>query len=249
MELVLPCQSPDQSLVQGRCFKSRSWRRLDPSSKRVMSEPAIDFPGAHNYTFKTQRLLLRPLRLDDTPDVFALRSDPKVYHWTHPQTLESEARGWIKDRLESRCYLSFCIEELSGTENDDTERKQSEVVGLCGGTTLPEIGYIFRPKVWGRGYAQEALKGFIKFYWDTFPDGHPSIPNADDRKYLMAVTGPAGEAPTSDASIAVLKKCGFEYWKEQMEKESLGRIGEREMMLPVWRRWGPGHSPGNLHDT
>ncbi|KAI4178734.1 MAG: hypothetical protein L6R41_008244 [Letrouitia leprolyta] len=201
-----------------------------------MSESAVDFPGAHNYSFTTERLLFRPLRLDDTADA------------RQPETQESQAKDWIKARLASNCYLSFCIEELPGTEDDKSDKQQRQVIGLCGGTTLPEIGYIFRPAVWGRGYAQEALKGFIKFYWDTFPDGHPLIPKAEDKKYLMAITGPAEGSPTSAASIAVLKKCGFEYWKDQMEKESLGNLGEGEIMLPVWRRWGPGHSPGSPHD-
>lgn len=40
------------------------------------------FPGAHNYSFTTERLLFRPLRLDDTAIVFALKSDPQVYYWT-----------------------------------------------------------------------------------------------------------------------------------------------------------------------
>ncbi|KAL8993402.1 MAG: hypothetical protein Q9188_007336 [Gyalolechia gomerana] len=164
-----------------------------------------------------------------------------------PQTHEYEAMDWIKARLESNCYLSFCIEELSDTENGDPKSEQPQVIGLCGGTTLPEIGYMFRPAVWGRGYAQEALRGFIKFYWDTFPEGHPMIAIAEDRKYLMAVTGPPDESPTAAASIAVLKKCGFDYWKEQKEADSLGP-GERDIMLPVWRRWGPGYSTEYLRD-
>ena len=106
---------------------------------------------------------------------------------------------------------------------------------------LPEIGYMLRPAVWGRGYAQEALRGFLKFYWETFPQGHPVIPNAEDRTYLMAVTGPPDEAPQSAASIAVLKKCGFEFWKEQKESDSLGPE-KSEKMLPVWRLWAPGYS-------
>ncbi|KAL8932777.1 MAG: hypothetical protein Q9216_006683 [Gyalolechia sp. 2 TL-2023] len=208
-----------------------------------MAETAGTFPGAHNYTFKTERLFFRPLRLDDTAAVFALRSDPNVFYWTLPQTHEDEARDWIKDRLESKSYLSFCIEELLDTEHSSHLKcEQPQVIGLCGGTKLPEIGYIFRPSVWGRGYAQEALRGFIDFYWDIFPDGHPMIPNEEDRKYLMAVTGQPDESPTAAASIAVLTKCGFEYWKEQKEADSLSP-GERDIMLPVWRRWGPRFSP------
>lgn len=89
---------------------------------------------------------------------------------------------------------------------------------------------MFRPSVWGRGYATEALEGFIGWYWTTFPNGHPTL-EGEDRIYLRAVTGPLSEA---GASIAVLKKCGFEYWKEQEEDDIFGK---GKVLLPVWRRW------------
>lgn len=47
-----------------------------------MATSTDNFPGAHNYTFKTERLYFRPVRLDDTADVFALKSDPQVFFWT-----------------------------------------------------------------------------------------------------------------------------------------------------------------------
>lgn len=66
-------------------------------------------------------------------------------------------------------------------------------------------------------------------------------PYAEDRRYLRAVTGPPDGAPSARASIGVLQKYGFDYWKDQQEKDS-GRP-EQKVMLPVWRRWGPSHAP------
>lgn len=98
---------------------------------------------------------------------------------------------------------------------------------------------MFRPAYWGRGYATEALKGFLNFYWKTFPDGHPTIAEAEERKFLEAVTGPAEEAPQNRASIGVLKKCGFEFWTVKAEENS--ERPEQRTFLSVWRKRGPGH--------
>ncbi|KAL8825279.1 MAG: hypothetical protein Q9170_007859 [Blastenia crenularia] len=207
-----------------------------------MGEPTTNsFSGAHNFTFKTERLLLRPLRLDDTDIelVYALKSDPEVTFWQPPFTHTSQASDWIKARLETKVYLSFCVEELQSPSNNESPTAKPQVIGLCGGTKLPEIGYMYRPSVWGRGYATEALNGFIKFYWETFPQGHPSIEAAEEKEYLLATTGPPDEHPNSASSMAVLKKCGFDFWEYSPSPVP----GESGVMLLGWRRWGPGYSP------
>ncbi|KAL8709634.1 MAG: hypothetical protein Q9220_005726 [cf. Caloplaca sp. 1 TL-2023] len=200
-----------------------------------------DYPGAHTYSFKTERLLLRPLRLDDVQSIHALKSDPKVYYWTDVYTEEAQSRQWIEDRLKTERYFSFCVEELVDSEDAGKKTASQRVIGAVGGTDLPEIGYMFRPSVWGRGYATEALQGFINFYWKTFPLGHPRIGDGDERKYLKAVTGPPEEAAQAAASVAVLKKCGFEYWKDQVEDDTVSP--EQQVTLSVWRRWDPWQKP------
>ena len=107
----------------------------------------------------------------------------------------------------------------------------AKVIGLCGGHSLPEIGYIFDPSYWGCGYATEALKGFLEVYWETWPEGHPFL-EGEESEYLKAVTGKDGHA-----SMAVLKKCGFEFWKEEEEENDI----EGRVMLWAWRIWRPGY--------
>ena len=145
----------------------------------------------------------------------------------------SESRAWIESRLKDKNCLNFCLEELSATEDNGPKAAKPAVVGLCGGVRLPEIGYMFLPRVWGKGYATEALRRFLQFYWNTFLEGHPAVKD-EERNYLSAVTGPKID---SAASIAVLKKCGFEHW-EDFEEENTLKPGEMET-LHKWRLWRP----------
>ena len=62
-------------------------------------------------------------------------------------------------------------------------------------------------------------------YWKSYPDGHPVL-HGDEREYLKAVTGPGG-----DGSRAVLRKCGFRWFRE--EEVSDERKGAKEKGLRV----------------
>ena len=144
----------------------------------------------------------------------------------------------IENRLAAPLCFNFSVELLPTTEVEAAENNNQnltsqglgKVIGLCGGHTLPEIGYIFDPSYWGQGYATEALKAFLKVYWDTWPRGYPSL-KGEERFYLKAITGMDGHA-----SMAVLRKCGFKYWKEEEEENEKG---EKEVVW-AWRLWGPG---------
>ena len=100
----------------------------------------------------------------------------------------------------------------------------------------PELGYAFNPEVWGKGLATEAIRGMIEAYWETFPNGHPAVGD-EERTYLMAYT-----EKSNLASEKVLRKNGFEFWKEKEDDEPLNAKGEEkeEKMLNVWRLWKPG---------
>ena len=156
-----------------------------------------------------------------------------------PETDISQTHEWIQNRLENPLCFNFSIEllplnETDGT-GDDTQKSSSQdpvkVIGLCGGHSLPELGYIFDPSCWGRGYATAALKAFLDIYWKTWPDGHPLL-EGEERNFLKAVTGKDGYA-----SMAVLKKCGFEYWREEEEEDE----NEKVELVWAWRFWRPGY--------
>lgn len=62
---------------------------------------------------------------------------------------------------QSREWLRSMIEAPPDESDDFIVTLEGRVVGKLGAWRLPEIGYLFDPSVWGRGYAFEALTGFI----------------------------------------------------------------------------------------
>lgn len=182
---------------------------------------------------ETPRLFLRPLSAVDADAVFAIRSHPQVFTFTRsgkPQT-RTESDEWLKQRLENGNCLSYCVEVRDSPHDNPTfdhRQRQDQVIGLTGAHRLPEVGYLFLPDFWGKGYATEALKAWIEWYWKAHPDGFRG------KAYLEAMTGPEGAG-----SRNVLRKCGFRWYGEvRKEEDGVEEDGENNkeiVMLDVWR--------------
>jgi len=130
----------------------------------------------------TERLRLRPLRVDDAEAMFPTLADADAMRWWSRAPLGSveEARAYFAARVDQdpawRCWAIT----LAG---DDTaigwvaagEKRQ-------GGVT--ELGYILAREHWGRGIAREAVTAVIdrlfaegqrRVFADTDPENAPSI--------------------------------------------------------------------------
>ena len=161
-----------------------------------------------------------------------------------PDTELWQSREWVEKRLASPQSWNFVVHYLPAEWTDKesdacwlkpSQYDQDHILGLCGVFDAAELGYAFRPKVWGKGIATEAVRGLIKAYWKTFPDGHPGVGD-DEKIYLRACT-----EKSNLASAKVLQKCGFEFWEEvpdPIEVDATGR--EKSEMLNMWRLWKPG---------
>ncbi len=150
-------------------------------------------------TLKTDRLTLRPLRLDDAARIQRLCSNFALAKMTaripHPYP-DGLAADWIAGNEESAAEGSaynFAIDHGSA------------LIGVIGveqrGSARFEIGYWIGEPWWGRGFASEALKRLVDF--------------AFERLGLEELS--AGHFLDNPASGRVLEKCGFRYSGEESE--------------------------------
>jgi RimJ/RimL family protein N-acetyltransferase len=151
---------------------------------------------------ETERLKLRPLRMSDAPRVARLCGDPGVGRnlaMTPLPYLAAAAEGWIMIvAARQDCVLAAELpsEGLIGV-----------IAAHARGNEAFEIGYWYGRPYWGRGFASEALRGFLH--------------QARDLGALMS-----GHFIDNPASGRVLEKNGFAYTGAVEPMFSLGR-GER----------------------
>lgn len=151
---------------------------------------------------ETQRLRLRPHRLEDFEDCFAMWSDPLVtrYIGGRPSTPEE-----VWGRILRYCghwtllhYGYWAVEEkTSGRfvgELGFADYLREIEPSLRG---IPEIGWALAPWCHGKGYATEGVLAAV-----AWADAHL---NAERTACLIA--------PENTPSIRVAQKCGYHEWQ------------------------------------
>ena len=156
----------------------------------------------------TERLRLRPMTQADAGDIHALVTRPEVARMLFmfsPDWTLAEARTFIKDWAWcGKLHFRLSIEA------------EGEWLGWIGVSDdpIPEVFYALSAEAAGKGYAQEALRGFCAFLFDNFDP--PALS--------------AGVFTDNPASARVLEKCGFQKQSETLHASS-GRAGP----APCWR--------------
>ena len=161
-------------------------------------------------TLQTDRLVLKPLSIEDAGALFHYRSDERVFQYQSWQPTEStEAEQFIQEFSQGEfgaaqtwyqmgLYLKQS-QELIGDIGLHFLEEQSQCV---------EIGFTVAPEFQRRGYAHEAVRGILTFLFDTL--GKHRVTASTD--------------PRNIASIALLEKLGLR--KEAHLRESLHCRGE-----------------------
>ncbi|HSR53799.1 MAG TPA: GNAT family N-acetyltransferase [Acidobacteriota bacterium] len=111
----------------------------------------------------TERLHMRPFRMDDLDQLHEIWTDPKVrkYLWDDEVISKGQALEVVKTSI--ACFRKNGFGLFAVFPKDDEER----VIGFCGYHFFHrprqlQLLYGFRPGFWGRGYATEAVRAMIK---------------------------------------------------------------------------------------
>lgn len=168
---------------------------------------------------ETTRLVLRPLRPEDAPEIQRLAGEWDVARFTanipHPYE-DGMAEGWIRSH-HNDFEIVYAIER----------RADAAFIGCIGvetGTTAreAEVGYWIGKPYWRIGYATEALQALVDHVFAAFDVDRVS----------------AAAMPENRASICVQEKVGFQYVgvKRQRAPARGGDIGVEVRALDR-RRW------------
>lgn len=158
-------------------------------------------------TLQTERLVLRPLRLDDTKWFAGYAGAPEVARMTGSITTnitEMEAEFWVIRNLsrQKRGLAHIYVIEHQGDPVGIVDLfKRDKDAPL-------EIGYSLMPAHWGKGYMYEACRALID----------------EARNTLGATRIVAGVFADNPASIRLLIKLGFTAAKTREDWFSMGRM-------------------------
>ena len=139
---------------------------------------------------ETERLILRPMTVEDAEQVFVWCSDPEVNRFMpYPLYTDVEkVREWISSIKESSNEYGFELKEtgiLIGSGSISPSREEG----------VYEFGYNLRRDCWGKGYATEAAMAMIAWAHDV----------------LGINEFTATHALANTASGNVIRKCGLTF--------------------------------------
>lgn len=112
---------------------------------------------------KTERLILRPMTMNDRKDLAEILQDPAVMVHYEKDYTDQDVDDWLNNQLKryqtNGLGLLAVIEKSSG-----------QMIGQSGLTMqnvedseVLEIGYLFKKRYWHHGYATEAAQALKRF--------------------------------------------------------------------------------------
>ena len=159
---------------------------------------------------ETERLNIKPLKASDAVAAFPKLQDDDLYRWismSKPKSVDSLAADWY--RIESRIspdrkeiWLAWFV-----TSKSDHSPVGSIDVSIDEDGVAVNFGYYFFVNEWGKGYGTEATSAVIQH-----------LQKHQIKKFIATVTD------GNKASVAVLKKLGFEFNRTIPNNDTLNGV-------------------------
>lgn len=120
-------------------------------------------------TLETERLMIRPITLEDVEEFYEMDSQPEVHLYLNQEPLKSteEAKAYISNLLHQ--YQTHGTGRVAVIE-----KSTNQFIGWTGFKFIEEpmndrinfldFGYRYRKEVWGKGYATEAALACLTHY-------------------------------------------------------------------------------------
>ncbi len=130
----------------------------------VLNKEKVNKIFSHIPTLKTERLILRKMKITDSEDMFEYSKDPEVtkYLLWSPHTEYSQSLEYLRflqGRYRAGDFYDWGI----------VLKDSGKMIGTCGFTSLDfgnnsgEVGYVINRSYWGKGIASEALAQVMRF--------------------------------------------------------------------------------------
>lgn len=161
---------------------------------------------APDYPLLTERLLLRPITLDDAGPMHAYKSDPDSVRYVPYEPL---SRAEVEERITGRWSTTRFEKQDDAVCLAVEERGTGRLVGdvvlfwRSEADRAGEVGYIFDPAASGRGYAGEAVGALLALGFDGL-GLHRIAARIDER---------------NTASVRVVERRGFRREARLVESE------------------------------
>ncbi|MEH6652430.1 MAG: GNAT family N-acetyltransferase [Motiliproteus sp.] len=162
-----------------------------PHNKQMQLEATV-------LNFETERMLIRPLSLDDAPALTAILSDAEVMKYSVRGACDEAATStFIKWCLS--CYESHSIGPLALID-----KESRDIIGFCGVGPEPvgeaveiNLGYRLAKRYWGLGLATESVRAVLAY----------ALGENAFKSVVMIIE------PEHGASMRVAEKAGFTDFK------------------------------------
>ena len=157
---------------------------------------------------QTERLRLRPMRLDDVDPLSTVLGDVETMRWYPAPFDREEVEAWIRRQLGRYERDGFGLLAVE-------ERSTGDVLGDCGATIQPvegelhvELGWHVRRDRWGEGIATEGGAACRDWCWTNL-----------DVDHVISLI-----RPENRQSWRVAEKLGMTAWKETIRAALVHRV-------------------------